>query len=369
VRIASPLCMLVLAACGTQPSGPTSVVQIAGGNYDACAVLGNGSVKCWGRRGIACSSAASATSGAESCPPEAVPGVGDAVQVAINDMTACALDRKGAVSCWGGNYDGAFGTVEPERSASPIAVPGVSDVAELGVSRSMMCGLRHDGTMMAWGGELLGADRNPEEMKRRAPTPVPGITGAKSMIQGSSCCARMADGTTRCAGGGVVDHADVWHFEFRSGVATFAPTTAATGECGCELDDHATLRCKAFALPGPQLADGSSPPDTLLPCAIQALPDVTAFAVDRGTCAARTDGSITCWGGDSDSRMSGYDPPTRQVTIKLPGRKARALAAGTLGAFYALDDAGAVWGWGANSENAIPGAAADFVAAPVRILP
>jgi hypothetical protein len=127
------------------------------------------------------------------------------------------------------------------------------------------------------------------------------------------------------------------------------------------LDASGVLRCGALALPGALLADGTTPPAQALGCSIAGLSDVAAFAVDsEHGCAVHSDGRTSCWGTSDVGR-----PPE---PLELPAR-ATQLAFRVLGGDYALDASGAVWAWGENTEQAVPGRTERLIATPVRILP
>ena len=380
--------MLVLGACGCRrsssgpateatavgpadvasaaPSAPSKVVDVAGGNYNACAVTEDGRVWCWGRCGVACNGPGVPPPGGDtaSSPPLPVTGLTGARQVVVGDSFACALLADGAVRCWGSNWDGTFGKPAPERSYGTVQVPGVDGVVELAAAaRDMVCARREDGSVLAWGGEILGHDRNPEQMARRVPTPVRELAGAEALFtRWDGCCARTAAGELRCWDGRVVERDYVWNFEYTPAVPVGVPAgTVAVGDCDCVLAADRSLRCEAYGLPGALLADGTNPPAPLLSCSIDRLEDVALFFSTTGWgCAVLGDGRAVCWGDD----QSGAPP----VPLAVPGRVVK-FAHTLMGARFALNDAGEVWAWGENSEHGIPGRAERRVAEPVRILP
>ncbi|MBN1772203.1 MAG: hypothetical protein JXB32_13125, partial [Deltaproteobacteria bacterium] len=263
------------------PAGPSKVIDIAGGNYNACAVTDDGRVWCWGRCGVACNGPGVPPPGGDtaSMPPQAVLGLTDARRVVVGDSYACAALVDGTVRCWGSNWDGPFGRPEPERSYGTVQVRGAEGVVELAAAaRGMVCARREDGSGLAWGGQILGADRNPQQMARRVPTPVRDLAGAEALFtRWDGCCARTAAGELRCWDGGMVEHDYVWTFEYAPAAVVGPVGTRAVGDCDCLLAADRSLHCEAFALPGALLADGTTPPAPLLSCSIERLEDVAMF--------------------------------------------------------------------------------------------
>lgn len=98
---------------------------IAGGDF-SCALLGNGTIRCWGdnRLGLL----GNATAGNGSSTPVAVTGVTDATQIAAagSALNACAVIESGGVMCWGANGSGELGRgTRSSFSATPAAVIGL----------------------------------------------------------------------------------------------------------------------------------------------------------------------------------------------------------------------------------------------------
>ena len=64
--------------------------------------------------------------------PVAVPGITDAVAVAVGSGFACVAHRDGGVSCWGRSWYGQLGVrmEEPNRS-TPERVPELADVVAI----------------------------------------------------------------------------------------------------------------------------------------------------------------------------------------------------------------------------------------------
>jgi hypothetical protein len=66
------------------------------GNATSCALLADGTVRCWGDRVLG-----QANESRGSAEPLQVPGLTDIVDINCGLGNVCATDANGAVSCWG----------------------------------------------------------------------------------------------------------------------------------------------------------------------------------------------------------------------------------------------------------------------------
>ena len=89
-------------------AGLTTVRKVGVGSDHACAILDDGTVRCWGQNssGQLGNGDAQLTS---STTPVTVVGVSGATALALGDSHACALMSNGQVRCWGANLDGQAG--------------------------------------------------------------------------------------------------------------------------------------------------------------------------------------------------------------------------------------------------------------------
>src|SRR5216117_1782103 len=81
----------------------TAVAVTASDGYHSCAVLQDGSVRCWGDNVSGQLGDGTRTT---AITPVTVAGITTAVAVSSGDFHTCALLRDGTISCWGLNYSG-----------------------------------------------------------------------------------------------------------------------------------------------------------------------------------------------------------------------------------------------------------------------
>ncbi|MFO7563519.1 MAG: DUF4215 domain-containing protein [Enhygromyxa sp.] len=145
-------------------AGPVSVggpvVSIGAGWYHTCAILTNGEVKCWGRGNDGRLGYGNTAWVGLFNTPESVGSVdlgGLAVKIDGGNAHTCALLDDGTIRCWGwgargqlgyGNPDN-IGDNEPPASAGPVDIGGLA--VDLFVDGNQTCAIRDDGRVLCWG--------------------------------------------------------------------------------------------------------------------------------------------------------------------------------------------------------------------------
>lgn len=171
-----------------------------------CARFGNGSVRCWGPN----------TEGqlgdgrtSQWSLPVAVAGIGDALQLALNGSSTCAVTAQRTVWCWGANLrspatrshsgcEASPGEVVPRCDLVPRQVPGLDGVEEVRLGRYFACARTRDSSVYCWGATPWPWLSREEVLV--TPTKVP-VVGAVQLVCGRSyCCARLSDGGMTCWG-------------------------------------------------------------------------------------------------------------------------------------------------------------------------
>ena len=173
---------------GQPPKGEFK--QIAAGFSHGCALDKAGAVTCWGTGDWA-------TKGIYGKP-----SIAGAMQVATGDRHACVVTRDRKVACWGQNDAGQLGTKpDAETHKKPAEVPGVTNVARLVCGESSTCALGADGTVKCWGangeGELGLGTRSVDER----PAKVASLTEVTQMCLATQHgCALDKSGKLHCWG-------------------------------------------------------------------------------------------------------------------------------------------------------------------------
>ena len=131
------------------------------GHRDGCALHRSGRISCWGRR----FSAHSPTRVFYDAKPYQVPGLFHARQVVQDGLTRCAVKGDGKVFCWGGRFVMGISTAawwEAPFDEAPRRVPGISDAVQVAISKSAesACAARKSGEVTCWGIQACGPRRS-----------------------------------------------------------------------------------------------------------------------------------------------------------------------------------------------------------------
>jgi alpha-tubulin suppressor-like RCC1 family protein len=282
-------------------SGLSGATQVSTGDSFACALLAGGTVKCWGYNGGG--QLGDGTKISRSIPV-AVPGLSGVTQVASGSTHACALLSTGAVKCWGNNNSGVLGDNSTRESLVPVTVVLSTGVPLGGVSSIYAtnfgsCALLVAGTVKCWGSNANGD---------LTPTDIVGLAGVTQLAMGFfHTCAILSGGLVKCwglnadgrLGDGTVNNSSV---PVPVSDLSGATQIAASNSHSCAVVAAGAVKCWGVNLDG-QLGDGSLINRTT-PVSVPGLSGATQVIVgDTHTCALLTGGSVKCWGNASNGRL------------------------------------------------------------------
>ncbi len=134
-------------------TGLTSGVKsIAAGTFHACAVTTAGGVKCWGRNHFGQLGINKLGDAFNSTTPvDVLMGSYVAVAVTAGSTHSCALITDGSVRCWG-NGAGGLGNNTSVTSTTPVPVYGfTAPVVSLASGQFHNCAVQSDGVTKCWG--------------------------------------------------------------------------------------------------------------------------------------------------------------------------------------------------------------------------
>ena len=130
------------------------VTQISSRGRTNCAVLDDGTAKCWGsnQNGQLALSGETPTSDFADHPvPSVVSAKESIARIDVGDRVVCAVLQSGKVSCWGENY-----SKQITSATAAVAVPteiatGSFDLARFAIGSGTTLGITADGKVASWG--------------------------------------------------------------------------------------------------------------------------------------------------------------------------------------------------------------------------
>jgi hypothetical protein len=231
--------------------GARGAVDLVAGFQHACALFGQGQVRCWGENQDGQLGDGSRHGRSE---PVAVAGLPPARALFAGPITTCAEDRAGAVWCWGrlpatGSEPDAWGDTYPEPRPRRVVGLAPGPLVAMSIGFSHLCAIGADGVPRCWGSGFLGELGDGLGRSRVVADVVPGLGAATHVVAGESLSCAVAGGTLSC-----------WGF----GASTWSP-----GSTGCDRS----------------------------PCAVASTAPLTALAARRVLCAITASGDVQCLGG------------------------------------------------------------------------
>jgi alpha-tubulin suppressor-like RCC1 family protein len=180
----------------------TAAKVVSGRNWN-CALLDNGDVKCWGGNPHKWGNGVNTWYNV----PTAIPGLtnmididGMAPQYWPGYDTICGLKNDGTIWCWGQNDVGQLGDGSFINRSAVVQVSGINNAVKLAIDGGTSCALLADSTVKCWGwGNTLG---NGTSANSSTPVVVTGLTGVTQIdAAGGHVCAVITGGTVKCWGG------------------------------------------------------------------------------------------------------------------------------------------------------------------------
>ncbi len=372
------------------------------GSY-ACALLDNGSTRCWGDNAFGKLGLARDTNVGDNEHPTSAPyvnlGAGrTAVQVEDCRNNTCAIRDDGSVRCWGLGTEGRLGTGntnfigdnEDPGDVAPVDIGAGRTAVNISSEFGHTCVILDTGDVRCWGrngsGQLgLGHMNNigDDEAPSTEPTVDLGVgrTATEIEVGRDHTCAILDTGDVRCWGSGahgrtglnstasIGDNEAITSVPVVSlGVGRTATRLSAGNEHTCALLDDGNVRCwgkNDFGQVGHGTGALVNIGDNELPTAIGTV-DLgvgrTALDIRSGywhTCALLDNGSVRCWGrsswgqlglGDTNSIGDNEVPSSVPAVSIGAGRTAIGVAAGA-GRGCALLDDNSMRCWGYNGEG------------------
>jgi alpha-tubulin suppressor-like RCC1 family protein len=339
----------------------------ARGGAHACAVLADGTVRCWGSNstGQLGIGGEDGSTPAYEATPRLVHGITGATDVATaGDGTggvSCIVATNGEVSCFGsdawGHIGGAQRSSEPVRT--PVVIEGVR-VKTVTLASTFALAVGTDDRLWGWGANDV------RQLAQTTTEPDAGSTASAARADRISGGVRAGAGTVKTGfavlesgalvswGGGTNDQlgrtTSVAQDPVPAAIALPDVSSLATGAAHACAVSHGEAFCWGANSQG-QLGTGRKA-DEPLPAAVVLAPGVHAVAVFAGgndSCAIAADGDVYCWGASGSAHVRTGSPLGQAIPTRVAKLGAPAVQIGVMDdAICALLRNGAVACWGDN---------------------
>ena len=276
----------------------------------------------------------------------------------------CAVLTNGTVRCWGSDLSGQLGNGNVNDSAIPTLVNGLSGVSAIDAGSEHTCALLTDGTVFCWGNDSHGQLGDGTNVGGRTPVLVSDLSNATGVSAGiTHSCAVLDDGTASCWGdnaSGQLGDGTANESLAPVPVSDLSDVSAISGglEHTCALLSDGTVSCWGDNTAG-QLGDGTTTSSST-PVPVSDLTDVVAVSAgSTHTCALLSNGTVSCWGDNSVGELGVDDVSQSSTPIPVAGLSgASAITAGSYFTCALLSD-GTASCWGLNTYGQLGSDSAD----------
>ena len=244
-----------------------TVVAIAATWFVTCAILNDGSLKCWGQNENGQLGYGDITS--RTAPPDISVNLGSgrtAKQVAMGTMHTCALLDNNEVKCWGANTNGlpeeggqlGYGDLNERHAPEALSINlGVNRTAKsIAVGYFHTCAILDDNSLKCWGvnmnGQLGYGDRTCLLQPNASPINLGVGRTAKMVAAGAEhTCAILDDGSVKCWGSSVGSetYTEILAPEanpLNLGSGRTAKSIATGSGAACVLLDNSSIKCWGY---------------------------------------------------------------------------------------------------------------------------
>jgi hypothetical protein len=371
----SAAAMAALAAAGASPArAETAAWAVSSGYSHACGVKTDHTLWCWGSND---SGQLGDNTTTNRPTPVQVTALGSSVaEVSVGDLYTCARKTDHTLWCWGNNASGQLGNGSADDALTPTQVTALgTNVAEVSAGDLFACARLTDGTLSCWGSGPLGNGTSTPSLVPVQVTSL-GTTVARISTGDGAACVRKTDGTLWCWGYnsfGIVGDGttnDQLSPEQITALGTGVVEVSVGDLFACAAKTDGTVWCWGTNDKG-ELGDGTTT-SHFTPAAVGTLPTLanTVAANGRHACATMTDGRLYCWGWNGAGQLGDGSTTDRHTPVQVTslGPTIFGASAGvnqnTCGA--AFD--GGVWCWGSDSFGQIGDGAGVTRTTPVRVL-
>ncbi len=271
---------------------------IDAGYYDMCALLKDGSARCWGNNGFG--KLGDGTTNDRNTPTKVA--IDDPiVALSAGPLHTCAVLTTGSVKCWGNNSNGQLGDGTLSTRINPVFVSGLTNAIGIELGEYHTCAILNDNSVKCWGYNGYGHLGDGTYISSRLPVQCVDLVNVSKISSGQyHNCALLTDGSIKCWGSngrGQLGLSGSGYYNIAQTVSGISSVldVAVGGEHTCAVTNSGSVYCWGWNIYG-QLGDGSYV-DKSVPTNISTINNANKVAAGRmSSCAIKVNGTISCWG-------------------------------------------------------------------------
>jgi alpha-tubulin suppressor-like RCC1 family protein len=304
-----------------QPTGLTSVVELALGYSHGCARKSDGTVWCWGSNSYG--ELGNGTTNNSGAVPVEVPGITGATRLAASVANSCAtVAPNDTLKCWGYNYTNAFMDGNNSNRLTPSTVNnGPATKVSLAGATGALCFISSANLVVWCGGSNSGGELGAGDTVSHPAGAQAGALSAQSItVGGGHACAAGPDGRVRCWGANFSGELGL-NNQTNSSVPVVLPTltgveeVAASDSSTCARTVVGVVYCWGDNYYG-EVGDGTN---------VQRLSPVQVLTGSKKLraggshmCSLQADASVKCWGYNDFGQL--LDGTTATSDVPVPAK-------------------------------------------------
>jgi len=323
-----------------------SAIAVASGVRHSCAVLDNGHIRCWGGNTYGQLGNGSSGNSAGSTIPVGVASITSGSSIAAGDEFSCAVLSDGSVKCWGRGSNGQLGNGSSGASAdhdTPVSLSLSNYTAGMvSTGANQACLVDNYVSLVnplarCWGNNTSGQLGDGSNTLRNTPQTVRNTAGSGSLAgvtristSGSHSCAVISTGLVFCWGAnnagqigklpGAPGSANLPQQVslFGSTLPDAISVSAGTNH-SCALTNNGQVWCWGDNTYG-QLGRGMSAIANYKPVRVTSIN--TATVIGSGefhSCALLENRSVKCWGRNNHKQLGVDGPAASNIPLKVRG--------------------------------------------------
>ena len=294
-------------------SGISNATEVGIGLTFSCAVLSNGTIKCWGQGDSGQLGNGSTNNNPNS--PATVSGINNAISVSGGRMHACALLSTGSIKCWGKAENGQLGNGSTTGNSSennqtiPVDVSGISNAINISAGLQESCAVLDTGSVKCWGAGF-------------GTTPVNISSDIQNAIQVSTWSNQTV----------VLDNGSIKFRESNGTIETILEISNAIqvsndALTSCAVLDNGSVKCWGAGGFG-SLGNGNNNNETT-PVFVSNINNAKQVSTsgslgfasvnESHSCAALSDGTVKCWGAGGYGQLGNGATNNQNIPVSVSG--------------------------------------------------